>query len=129
MYLLETSWNFTALGCVASRQRVDLEVLLDVLDHGLVVALDREAAQHEPVAVGVGLADMGALEVASNLSRTLTLVAGGQQEVLAALALVGSGVAHVRHVVEPEVVDDGQHVRRRFENDRDHSLVSSHMKR
>ena len=63
-------------------------------------ALDAaEGADHEPVRVGRRLGD----EVAVG---DLAVVAGRQEQVLAALALVGAGEAHVGDVALPQVVDE-----------------------
>ena len=64
-----------------------------------------ERADDEPVRVGRRLRD----EVAVG---DLAVVAGRQEQVLAALALVGPGDAHVGDVALPDVVDEAQRVRR-----------------
>ena len=70
------------------RQRVDLEVAFDSVGRFLDALFD--VATHEiPHAVGPRFDD----EVAVG---HFTLVAGGQDQILAALALVGAGRAHIR---------------------------------
>ncbi len=63
-----------------------------------------EGADHDPVRIGRRLEH----EVAV---RNVAVVSGGQEQVLAALAAIGAGVAHVGDVALPQVIDEAQRVR------------------
>jgi len=76
------------------------------VDPGLDDVLDTaQRADHQPV--GEGGAPVG--EVAAGL---VAVIAGRQDEVLAARALVRASQAEVGDVAEPEVVEDAERVRR-----------------
>jgi hypothetical protein len=93
------------------RELIDLEVLLHRLDARLGRSIDQKGAEEEPVAVGARAHD-------DVTGRHLTLVAGWQDEVLAAFAAVLAGDAHIGHPAVPEVIDATQHLRRDFEDQR-----------
>lgn len=91
-------------------QRIDLEMRLVIRQRGL--ASPRfllEAARHHPVAPGAGPED----EVAF---RHVALVSRRQEEVLPALAAVGTGIAQVRQIEKEAVVDDAQDIRRHLDD-------------
>ena len=90
---------------------IDLEVLLHRLDAGLGRAIDEKGAEEEPVAIGARAHD----DVAG---RHLAFVAGRQDQVLAAFALVRAGDADVGHPAVPEVIDAAQHLGRNFDDER-----------
>ena len=95
---------------VLFRERIDAEVLLHVLS-GDIKALGDGGAHEDPDVVGSGLDHEIAI-------RHLALVAGWQDQVLAALALVGTGRTNVLHVAEPGVVESTEHPGRGLENHR-----------
>ena len=90
---------------------VDLEVLLDRFDAGLRGAINDEGAKDEPIAVGVRPQD----EIPR---RHLALVAGRQDEILAAFAMVFSGDTDIADPAIPEVVHQSEHFRGRFDDQR-----------
>ena len=71
-------------------------------------------APDDPVAIGRGFGDVVAL-------RNVAFIARRQDQKLAALALVGTGVAEIHHVLEPGIVEETQHVGRGLD---DHRLIS-----
>jgi hypothetical protein len=89
---------------VLLRQRVDLEVRLDVL-RGRLDTVSHVAAHEVPHGVGPRLHH----EVAV---RHVAVVARGQHQVLAALAPIRAGRTHVGDVAEVHVVEDAEDVRR-----------------
>ena len=96
---------------VAGRlQRIDLEVVLDVLQCRRQTVGDR-AAHEEPVDEGGRLDHEVALGHLAGVARR-------QHEILAALALVGAGYAEVTDIAHPGVVEHAEHARRHFDHGR-----------
>ena len=109
--LPETLTKFVAGGIGRLRQRIDAQALLDVGHRRLRVALHQKAARAEEVAEG------GRPEDVIPVGHVARVIRGQEQEP-AALALVGTGIAQVGDVVEPEVVDQAQRVGRALDDDR-----------
>ena len=79
---------------------------------GLSVLL--KAAPDHPIAVGRRAGDVIAI-------RNLAGIARREDQELATFSLVRARIAEIGHVLEPEIVDDPQHVRRRLDH---HRLVT-----
>jgi len=90
-----------------SDQAEDFEALIDKNTKAIYL----ETTPNHPVAVGVGAGHMIAL-------RYVPIVSRGKDQELAALALVRSETPEVCDVLEPVIVDDSQHIRRRFDDHR-----------
>ncbi len=91
-------------------QRVDLQVVADVVRGGLDPVVDVAAREH-PHAIGLRRDHEVAL-------RHVALVAWRQHQELAALALVRAGHAQVRHVAEGHVVEYAKHPGREIDDRR-----------
>ena len=76
-----------------------------------VLPLTRKPRQKKHIAVGLRADNKVAF-------RHFARVAGRQQQEFSALTLVGSGVADVPDVVEPEIINDAEHIRRRLDHQR-----------
>ena len=94
------------------RQRVDASLGLDAVGHGGDVSSLDEGAIKYQIAVSRRLDD----EIA--LGRQLAGIAWRNEQILAALALVGTGESHIGHPAEIGVVDRTENARRRFDNHR-----------
>ena len=93
-------------------QRIGFVELPGVLEGRLRAAVLQEAAIEHQVSEGL-CAEHGGITF-----RHLALVAGRQEQILAALPLVRTGIAEVAHILEPVVIDDAEDVRWCFEHQR-----------
>ena len=96
-------------------ERIDLEPILEHLDRSVGFPIHQEAAENEPVDVRRRLHDIVIVRLAADSDGNGAVVVGKfngeslvvrrQDEVLATLAAVGTGRAHVHHKAEEGVVD------------------------
>ena len=90
---------------------VNLEMLLHRFHAGLGGAVHDEGAEHKPVAVGAGLHH----EITFG---DFTFVAGREDEIFAAFAVVFAGDADIGHPAIPEIIEQAQDHRRHFHDER-----------
>ncbi|MDT4850630.1 hypothetical protein FQZ97_847830 [compost metagenome] len=98
-------------GCAGRGKGIHLQASLERLYARRRIAVLHEGAAKQQVPKSGRVHD----EVA--LSRQFALVAWWHEQILAALALVGPGIAQVCYVAEPEIVDHAKNIGWRFHHD------------